>query len=333
MTILIVQFLVLAAIIVAGGTLLAKTADRIGQLTGLGGSLAGFLLLASATSLPELVIDAQAAWLDAADLAIGDLLGSSLFNLLILGVIDLTHRRPMRILSSVSAAHALSAATSIVLTSIILLSMLVRAPGELLGIGVGPWAIGIVYLFSVRLIYIDQKAAASSVVVAENSAAVGSGSLKTYVLAFAGGTLLVLLCGPLLVRVADALAIESGLGGTIIGTTFVALTTSLPEITTTLTAVRLGAYSLAAGNIFGSNCFNIAILPIVDLCYRPGPVLHSVSPNHAITATAVILITGIAMMGLLYRAKKRYWLVEPDALLVVVLAVAALALIIAVNGG
>ena len=97
MGILFLQFTILAALIVCAGTLLAKAADEIGRLTGLGGTLAGFFLLAGATSLPELVIDCNAAVIGAADLALGDLLGSSLFNLLILGVIDLTHRSSVRL--------------------------------------------------------------------------------------------------------------------------------------------------------------------------------------------------------------------------------------------
>ncbi len=117
----------------------------------------------------------------------------------------------------------------------------------------------------------------------------------------------------------------SGLSGTFVGTSMVALSTSLPEMVTTFTAARMGAYEMAVGNIFGSNCFNMAILLPVDIFYRDGSLLDAAHQDHAITAAAVIVITGLATMGLLYRVEKKYWLVEPDAGLVVVLVLAALA--------
>ena len=332
MTSLILQFAVLALLIVAAGTLLASSADRIGRLTGLGGTLAGFLLLAGATSLPELVIDCNAASIGAADLAVGDLLGSSIFNLLILGFIDLVHRSSNRILSPVSAAHALSATTSIALTGIVLMSILLRIDLELLGIGVGPWLVAVTYLLSVRLVYFDQRMAESVEPDVESSEPVVGMSLRRSVVTFASAALAVLVCGPLLAHVGDRLAEESGLGGTFVGTIFVALSTSLPEIITTLTAVRMGAFELAAGNIFGSNCFNMAILPAVDFFYEPGPIMLAVETTHAVTACCVIVVSALAVMGLLYRVEKRYWLVEPDALLVVLLSITSLITIALLNG-
>lgn len=333
---LILQFLLLAAVIVAAGTVLASAADRIGALTGLGATLAGFLLLAAATSLPELVIDCNAAKLEAANLAVGDLLGSSIFNLLILGIVDLSHRRAVRILSSVSAAHALSAITSIVLTAIVLMFIVLPYHYELFGIGGGSWLIVVTYMLSIRLIYLDQRLAlrqaqAEAPEAIQAPEPVGM-SLNRSVTRFGLAALTILLCGPLLARTADQLADESGLGGTIVGTIFVAVTTSLPEIITTITAVRMGAFELAAGNIFGSNCFNIAILPIVDFFYSPGPILQAIDISHVVTATAVIIITGIAIMGLLYRVEKRYWLFEPDALLVVLLCLCSLTAIVLLGG-
>ena len=76
----------------------------------------------------------------------------------------------------------------------------------------------------------------------------------------------------------------------------------------------------------------MAILPFVDFFYRPGPITQAVEPSHAVTACAIIVITGLATMGLLYRVEKRYWLVEPDALLIVLLSIAALVGIMCLSG-
>ena len=78
---------------VVAGIVLVRTADAIAELTGLGKLLVGSILLAGATSLPELMIGLNAVWLELPDIAVGDLVGSSLFNLLILALADLVHRR------------------------------------------------------------------------------------------------------------------------------------------------------------------------------------------------------------------------------------------------
>ena len=336
---LLLQFTALAGVIVIAGTFLAKYADAIGDLTGLGGSLAGILLLAVATSLPELAVDCSAAVIGAPDLAIGDLFGSSLFNLLILAVIDLVHRQRGRIFSRISRAHAISAATSIVLTAIALLGILVhhslmeaRPSGEPWGL-LGRWdpatlAIGITYIFLLRVIYYDQQYQVSTIVSdapVEETRPIEF-SLKHAVIGYLISASAIFMAGPILAYTADRLAEISGLGHTFVGTTLVALSTSLPEIATTTAAVRMGAIEMAVGNIFGSNTFNMVILLAVDAFY-PAPLLASVSPVHSVSGIAVVVITSIGTIGLLYRAKKRYWFVEPDASLVVVLVIGALGLV------
>lgn len=97
-----------------------------------------------------------------------------------------------------------------------------------------------------------------------------------------------------------------------------ALSTSLPEIATTRAAVRMGAFDLAVGNIFGSNAFNMLILLPADLAYT-GNLLADVGSVHAVTAAAVIIVTSVALLGLLYRAERRLWFIEYDAGLVILL--------------
>ncbi|MBP90016.1 MAG: hypothetical protein CMJ64_25465 [Planctomycetaceae bacterium] len=128
----------------------------------------------------------------------------------------------------------------------------------------------------------------------------------------------IFVAAPFLADAAGQLAELSGLGGTFIGTTLVALATSLPELVATLTAVRMGAYDLAIGNIFGSNAFNMLLLLPLDLAF-PGALLASVSTTHALTCFAVILITAIVLLGQLYRVEQRTFFIEPDAVLVITL--------------
>lgn len=323
MILLVGAFIGLALVIVIAGHYLAAFADVISERSGLGRTLTGIVLLATATSMPELAVDCSAATLGAADLAVGDLLGSSLMNLLILGVIDLTHFSRGRMLSPMAAAHALSANMSVLLTALVLLALLVRPEWTVLGLGPGSVMVFLAYLFGLRLVYFDQRAAAQSDEYAESAATM---TLKRAILGFLAMTAVILMAAPALAYVADRLAEETGLGGTFIGTTLVALTTSLPEIVTTLAAARMGAHNLAVGNILGSNSFNMALLLPVDAFFR-GNLLATVSTTHAISATAIIVVSTVATMGLLYRAEKRYFVLEPDALLVIGLVLASLGLI------
>jgi len=331
MQIVIAEFVGLSLVIVIAGSFLARFADRIAELTGLGRTLAGLVLLAVATSLPELMVGCHAALIDAPDLAIGDLLGSCLFNLLILAVLDLLHRAPGRMLSRMAAAHALSATASILLTAITLMALLVDVPWPFQRFSAGSVAIVVAYLMSLRLIYFDQQAVKEAMLETatdDKRERRTTTPLSRATIGFVVATMVILFAAPRLATTADELADVSGLGGTIVGTIFVALATSLPEVSTTLAAVRMRAFDLAVGNILGSNAFNIVTLVAVDL-FLPTPLLaaDNLSATHALTAAAVIVVTAAATMGLLYRAEKRFWIIEPDALLVILLVVGSLCLV------
>jgi len=330
MALLLLQFAVLAAIIIVAGSYLAKYADTIGELTPLGRTLAGLVLLATATSLPELAVDCSAVLIDAPDLAVGDLFGSSLMNLMILALLDLAFFTRGRMLSKMAAAHALSAMMSLVLTGLALLFILAQfdVPWR---IGPGTLVIAVTYFCLLRLIYFDQRIAVAleaemrpeETNVAETEISM---TLRHAIIGYVISTAVVFVVAPLLAGTADELAKVSGLGQTFVGTTLVAVCTSLPEVVTTSAALRMGNVDMAVGNIFGSNSFNMTILFGADLFYDK-PLLSSIAPAHAITAACVIIITGVATVGLLYRAEKRYWLVEPDALLVLLLVIGALGLV------
>ncbi|UVT15382.1 MAG: hypothetical protein H8K04_16440 [Nitrospira sp.] len=124
-------------------------------------------------------------------------------------------------------------------------------------------------------------------------------------------------CGKLS-RYGDRIAEHSGLGRLWIGVVLLAGATSLPELVTMFAAVRLGAFDLAVGNLFGSNAFNMAILLLADVAYQKGPLLAAVESTHAVTAFVSILLMSVGVMGMIYRAEKRFMLIEPDSLLMIV---------------
>lgn len=333
MLIALVQFAVCAAVIIVAGTFLTRCADALADLTGLGRLLVGSILLAATTSLPEMTVDISAVRMGLPDMAVGDLMGSSLFNLLILAVIDMLHHSSGRLLSRASAAHALSAIVSIALTALAVAGILLGQRGmswTLLGIDLTSLAILLVYILGVRLLFYDQRVAAGSHPAGPQDVLMPPGKRTTLGRASAGfavAAVAVLLAGPYMAEAAGKLADLSGLGGTFVGTTLVAFSTSLPELVASLTAVRMGAFDLAAGNVFGSNAFNMVLLIPLDAVYQQGSLMSAVSPNHALTGLATIIVTCVAVAGQLYSVERRLKLIEPDALLMILLITGAIFLL------
>ena len=333
---LIWQFLLLAGAVAAAGSVLARSADQIAEATGLGRLLVGSLLLAAVTSMPELSVDIAAIRSGYVDLAAGDLFGSSLMNLLILAIVDLSIRSGRKMLSREGAAHALSATLGIAVTSLAGLAIVTadKIPAAIiLGMSGWSWAILLSYLFGARMIFINQRISARLAAESrsdDSGLSQGSSARKpSFLLSaiiFGAAAVVLYFTGPKLAHVAGALAEETGLGGTFVGTTLVAVTTSLPELVASLTAIRIGAIDLAIGNAFGSNAFNIVLFVPLDFLHE-GSIFLSMSSAHAVTAFTVVLATAIAVLGQLYHGERRLPFIEPDAFLMLFVVLGGLFLI------
>ncbi|WP_176736527.1 sodium:calcium antiporter [Oligoflexus tunisiensis] len=320
-----IQFGLMAVVIVIAGVFLTRSADAISDKTQMGKLLAGSILLAGATSLPELMIDISAIRKGMPDLAVGDLFGSSLMNLLILAIVDFLHRSPHKMFSREGAEHALSASLSITVTALAALAIFLSSRFGNLGIwefGIGPIAIVLFYVLGLRVVSRDQKiTSADEPEVKKNH----KGLVRDISIYIAAG-LAIVIAAPYLAEAAGTIAEETGLGKTFVGTTLVALCTSLPELVSTISAVRMGAFDMAVGNIFGSNAFNMILLLPLDGFHR-GNLLATVSNSHVLTALAVILASSVAVMGQLYQEEHRKKLIEPDAVSVIVLVLGSLYLL------
>ena len=113
----------------------------------------------------------------------------------------------------------------------------------------------------------------------------------------------------------------SGLGNTFFGTLFLAATTSLPELVVSISALRMGALDMAVGNLFGSNIFNIFILGIDDLFYRDGSLFSNIEQSHLVSILTVIAMTSVAMIGLLFKAERKKFVLATDTFIILVLYV------------
>jgi cation:H+ antiporter len=321
-------FLVMSGFIVGAGVLLARSGDRIADRTGLGGLLIGMVLVAAATSLPEISVAVSAVIEGSPDLAIGNLLGSNMANMALLALVDMAYRG--RVWHRVGSGHARTAAVAIALTSIAVLAIL--QPFELAIGWVGIESI-IIFVGFASLIAWTRRSSTPAVPTGETSHAErvdgksepASSSmlrdLRPELIKFGIAALVILAAAPVLVIAANGIAEESGLGETFVGASLLAFATSLPELSTAVAAVRIGAFDLAVGSLLGSNAFNMAIILLVDLVYLEGPILADVASIEAFVGVGAILLMSIVLAGIIHGARTRASRLEPGSWMVLIVYV------------
>jgi cation:H+ antiporter len=301
---LLLQFALCALVIGRAGFMLSRSADRIAQATGLTGGWVGLALLATVTSLPELASGISAvALVRAPNLAVGNALGACVVNLLFLAIIDALQRRQPMYLAA-STAHLLSAGFGVVMLGFVAMSLLM-ADGAPTAFNLGFYtpALLALYLLALRSVFAHERALQPAVEGA--SLSITDPSLRAEWRRFGLAAAAVLAAGSWLPGLASQLAEAMGWSRSFVGTVFMALVTTLPEMAVTLSALRLGALDMAIGNLLGSNLFNVTILAIDDLFYRHRPLLADAAPVHAGTAVAGVMMTGLVMIGLVMRPRGR----------------------------
>jgi cation:H+ antiporter len=135
--------------------------------------------------------------------------------------------------------------------------------------------------------------------------------------------LVLLGAAPVFSASAREIAEQTGLGDVFVGTWLVGLATSLPEVVTCVAAVRIGALDLAVGNLFGSNAFNMVIFLALDLA-QPGSLFAALDPSHALSGLFAVLLMSLGLAAIVYRAQRRFAMIEPGSVLMLVTYVAAI---------
>jgi cation:H+ antiporter len=303
------SFIACLVIIAVAGSRAARYGDIIAEKTGISGLWIGLVLMATITSLPEVFNGISAVvFVKAPDLTIGDLLGSNAINLLILAFLDIFyHNRPL--LTAVSSRHLLPAGLSIIL--VIIVSICIFISSRIYDFGIG-WigiytpVIIILYLFIMRILFTHETKHHNEPD-EDNDIPLNYGhiSLRTAVIGYSISAVFVIGAGIFLAFIGEDISESTGWGQSFVGSLFIAFTTSLPEVSVSFSAMRLGAIDMAVANMIGSNLFNMAIVAIDDIFYRQGPVLATVSESHTFMGIIVLLLTGVVISGLLLRPHLR----------------------------
>ncbi|HNR01457.1 MAG TPA: hypothetical protein PKK59_02890 [Anaerolineaceae bacterium] len=315
-----IKFIASAVVIVIAANYLAKYGDALAIRTRLGGMFVGVLLMAGATSLPEVLTSISAVSQQTPGIAAGNLLGSNGFNMLLLAVLDLINRK-QRLLRKAARRHALSGSLAILMIALVLYFMLADIKIKLGWVGLDSLIIIAVYILAVRLISRDNTSPAAAV---EEDIPAGTPKLWAAIAGFLAAAGVLIAITPVMVRGASEIAAITGLGTTFIGTTLVALVTSLPEVVTTIAALRIGASDMAIGNLFGSNMFNMFALGLTDLFYTNGRFLAAIDPAFLIVGMLGLLMTVVGLVGNLARIEKRLWIIEIDSLALFIIYISGL---------
>ena len=308
----VLVFLLSAAVLVRAGASLAGYADQIADRTKMSRLFVGTLLLAFATSLPELVTEVTAARAGAPDLALGDLFGSSMANMAILASIDLLYRG--RVWPSVELGHARVAGVAIALTAMVALSIFTQTTLRIGWVGVTPILIAVLYVASIAWFRRMPLLARPGLEAPKLSVQKPTGwskkaaerSTRALWARFAGSALVILIMAPVVTLSVKVIADSTGIAQTFLGAALLAVTTSLPELIASIASLRIGAYDMAVGNLFGSNVANMSVLLFADLAYTEGPILAGLG---------AILLMAIAVAAIVGESERtRFRKLEPDAI-------------------
>ncbi len=298
-----------AAIVIAiVGTQLSTIADRIADKTGLGEAVVGGLFLGGSTSLAGLVTSITAASEGHAELAISNALGGIAAQTMFLSIADITYHKA-------NLEHAAASATSLMQVTLLLtlltIPLLAMAGPDVSILGIHPasFLMLAVYIFGLYLVTETQATPMWEPKQTDETRfdepdldqTDGSGAgLWLWFVVFAT---VIAVAGYVVAESGEEVAKYTGISETVVGGLLTAVCNSLPELVTSVAAVRRGALTLAVSGIIGGNCFDILFVAFSDFAYRPGSIYHALTASQIFIISLTMLLTAILLLGLLRREK------------------------------
>lgn len=288
------------------GWKLVRLVDRLADRTGIGEAIAGAVFLGASTSLPGIVTSVTTSWSGHAEFAVSHALGGIAIQTAFLALADMSYRQANLEHAAASSGNLMNGVLLLTLLSLILLAIV----GPDLTIGhihlVTPLVV-VLYVCGLRLVHhshVDPLWTPKPTPQTrsdEPEAANQHENLFTLLMSFAVCALLVGTAGWVLARSAVSLMAQTNLSETIVGGFFTTMSTSLPELVTSLAAVRSGALTLAVGGIIGGNTFDTLLVAISDVAYQGGSIYHATTNQQVYLIALTMLMTGILLLGLLRR--------------------------------
>jgi cation:H+ antiporter len=320
-------FAIAAAAVWWAGSRLTRYLDVIAEKTGMGEAFAGMLLMGGITSLPEIAAVSSSAFTGNAALATNNLLGSVSINVVLIAAADAVLGRDA-ITSTIGRPTTLMQGALVIIALALVVIAILVGDVSLGWLGAWPLALLIytVFAFWMSSRYADhapwRTRKRHDPDVGEDAKRAARADRRSYeemslsklVLRTVAVSFVILLAGFILSQSADAVSKQTGLGSGFVGLVLVAFATSLPELSSITTAVRLRRYEMALGDVFGTNLLTLGLIFLADVTYAGGPVLNQAGRFEAVAALLGLVLTSIFLIGLLERSNRTIFRMGYDAL-------------------
>ena len=306
------------------GTSLARVLDRLADRTGLGEAFVGAVMLGACTSLPGITASVTAAWDGYPVMSLANALGGIAAQTAFLAIADMAYRKVNLEHAAASVPNMMQGVLLIILLAFTVLAM-VGPDIDVLGVHPITPVLFVVYLAGMRMVYKTKSKPmwhprmTTATRLDEPEEPEAGETLGKLWVGFAISAVVVVVAGWLVTRTGEAIGARAGLSDSVMGALFIAVATSLPELVTSVAAVRRGALTMAVGGVIGGNAFDSLFAAVADLFYRPGGLYTAATEYEISLAALVILMTAVLLLGLLRREKTGFANIGFESVAVLVL--------------
>ena len=326
-------FLASAVVVIYLGNQLAKYGDALATLTGWGRLFVGSILVALATSLPELSTNISAVRLTPPnpELALGNVMGANMVNMFTLAVVALFFGGK-RFLQQVAPEQAYLILLAAIMTGLGILFAAIKMDLALWQIGLSSVILLVVYVLGMRVVYVRRpQEDVGDDAEGDGGANSATMSLRRAWVMFGLVSAGVVVAGFFLAYSVDQVATITGIASSTLGILAVSLVTTMPEAAATIAAARMGAADLGVGNLYGSCVFNIIILSLADPFYRQGILVSQSETAHFVAGGMALLLILVGLVLILGRNRMHRFLVMAGLALMAALYLAG-AVVVATLG-
>lgn len=325
----LLAFSLCALVIAVAGTRITRIVDQLADRTGIGEAAAG----GGTTSIGGSVLSVTAASNGNAELAVSNALGGIAVQTLFLAVADMAYRRA-------NLEHAAASVPNMIQNALLitLLALIMTAPllPEVTWWNIHPVTLllFITYVYGIRL---SQKAynapmwAPTQTQETLEDQPGDTSRMPSMMHLWTEFALLFVILGTagwMLEPSATAIASQTALTQTIVGVLLTAICTSLPELVTSIAAVRRGALTLAVGGIIGGNAFDTLFMAASDVAYRDGSIYHTMTDDALFWTCLTILMSAVLMMGLIRRERQGPGRIGMESVVLMVLYIGGVSLLL-----
>lgn len=326
-------FCLCAAVIAVAGIRITAVVDQLADRTRIGEATAGAVLLGASTSLGGSVLSVTAAWNGHAELAFSNALGGIAVQTFFLAVADSVYRRA-------NLEHAAASVPNMMQNGLLicLLALLLFAPylPDVTFAGIHPVTPALLGFYAYG-IYLVRGASESPMWRPSMTGDTRQDEpddvstmpgLPQLWIAFVVLMAVLGATGWVLESTATVIVNRSNLTQTVVGVVLTAVCTSIPELVTSIAAVRRGALTLAVSGIIGGNAFDTLFTAASDIAYREGSIYHAIPEDSLFWAALTLLMSGVLMMGLIRRERHGIGHIGMESLVILLLYILGVGLLL-----